>query len=158
MRTTLNLITIGKVTEPWIKQGMDFYQTRLPHELELQLTEIPTPKRQKSIPLARTIEREGDMMLAAIPKGALVITLDEHGHQWSSEALSKQLQAWREQNNSICMLIGGPDGLAPKARQAAQLSWSLSKLTLPHALVRVFVAEQLYRAWTISNNHPYHRA
>ena len=97
-------------------------------------------------------------MLAAIPKGCLVIALDVKGKTWSTDELSTQLDNWMAGGQDVALLVGGPEGLATSCLEAARVRWSLSPLTLPHPLVRVVVAEQLYRAWSILRNHPYHRA
>ncbi len=106
----------------------------------------------------QTIEKEGQKILAAIPPQHLVIALDERGQAWNTLQLAKQLKNWREEQSKICLIIGGPDGLSDAVRQRANYIWSLSPLTLPHPLVRVIIAEQIYRAWSIMTNHPYHRA
>ena len=97
-------------------------------------------------------------MLAAVPPGATVIALDVRGKAWCTEGLATRLQEWLQGGRDIALLVGGPDGLADACLQRADLRWSLSALTLPHALVRVLLAEQLYRAWTVIKGHPYHRA
>ena len=96
-------------------------------------------------------------MLSAIPANCFIITLEIDGRPWDTQALSKQLHGWRSIGQDVALLVGGPEGLAPECQALAQQSWSLSPLTLPHPLVRVIVAEQLYRAWSILVNHPYHR-
>lgn len=103
------------------------------------------------------MQLEGEKILAAIKPKSLVIALDDQGKQWSTPELACNLQRWRESGQDVSLLIGGADGLAEECLQKAQNIWSLSKLTFPHQLVRVIVAEQIYRAWTIINNHPYHR-
>src|SRR5690625_3986910 len=103
------------------------------------------------------MEKEADAMLAAIGKGDRVVALEVTGRAWSTEDLAQQLSQWRMSGSNYSLLIGGPDGLAPRCRAAAHLQWSLSPLTLPHPLVRIVVIEQLYRAYSILNNHPYHK-
>ncbi len=95
-------------------------------------------------------------MLKAVPKGAFVVALDEHGDQWTSKQLSRQLEQWQE-HQQVCLLIGGADGLSDDCRTLADRTWSLSKLTLPHGMVRVLLCEQIYRGWTLLQGHPYHR-
>lgn len=97
-------------------------------------------------------------MLAAIPKGARVVALDVKGKPWSTEGLSSNMEEWMQDGRDVALLVGGPDGLDPRCLQQAQQRWSLSPLTFPHPLVRVIIAEQLYRAHSIIKNHPYHRA
>ncbi len=96
-------------------------------------------------------------MLDALPRGAWIIALDEGGEAWNTRRLASEMQAWIRQGRDVALLVGGPDGLAPACRERADRAWSLSPLTLPHALVRIVVAEQLYRAWSLNSNHPYHR-
>ena len=96
-------------------------------------------------------------MLAAIPKNCHIVTLDVPGKAWTTENLAGAMRSWLDSGQDISLMVGGPEGLAESVKQAAQQSWSLSKLTFPHPLVRIVVAEQIYRAWSIINNHPYHR-
>ena len=96
-------------------------------------------------------------MLDALPRGAWVIALDEEGEAWNTRRLASEMQDWMRQGRDVALLVGGPDGLAPACRERAGQAWSLSPLTLPHALVRIVVAEQIYRAWSLNSNHPYHR-
>lgn len=141
----------------WVQQGYEEYAKRLPRECELVLKEIAPGKRTKNSDVARIVKEEGERMLAAIPPHAHVVTLDIPGKPWSTPDLAMSMQRWLQGGESVALLIGGPEGLADAAKQLAQESWSLSKLTFPHPLVRIMVAEQIYRAWTILNNHPYHR-
>jgi 23S rRNA (pseudouridine1915-N3)-methyltransferase len=150
------LIAVGERMPVWVQAGYAEYAKRLAHELFLQLVEISTKGRGQRDP-ARAIADEGAAMLAAIPKGAHVVALDGRGKPWSSEELAAQLARWRMLGSDLAFLIGGPDGLAPVALERAQQRWSLGPLTLPHPLVRVVIAEQLYRAVSQLGNHPYHR-
>jgi len=141
----------------WVKQGYDEYARRMPTECSLQLIEIPLVKRSKNSDLARAMNQEGEKMLAAIPKDCLVVALEVEGKVWSTPELASKMEDWMQSGSNVALLIGGPEGLAPACQQSARLSWSLSKLTLPHPLVRVVVAEQLYRAMCIIKKHPYHK-
>jgi len=141
----------------WISSGFSEYAKRLPKNYQLILIEIPPLKRTKSTNIKRIIEEEGLELLAAAPKNTLIIALDEHGREWTTLELTKKLDIWHNEQQDISLLIGGPDGLSPECLQKAQAIWSLSKLTLPHQLVKIFIAEQIYRAWSIINKHPYHR-
>ena len=141
----------------WVQQGYDEYAKRLPRECELVLKEIELGKRGKNADIARLIKSEGERMLAAIPQGVRIVTLDIPGKPWTTPELAEALQRWMESGQNMALLIGGPEGLADAVRQQAHESWSLSKLTFPHPLVRILVAEQIYRAWSLLNNHPYHR-
>lgn len=141
----------------WVKTGYQEYAKRLPPECRLSLIEIAPGKRGKNADIARVVQGEGERMLASIPKDSCVIALDVRGTEWGTEQLSAQLRDWLQSGRDVALLIGGPDGLAESCLKRAQFKWSLSKLTLPHTLVRVVAAEQLYRAWSILKGHPYHR-
>ena len=141
----------------WVEQGVYEYSKRLPAEIRLEIKEIPLGQRGKGADIKRAIASEGRLMLAAIPSADKVIALEVTGKALSTSQLASQLQDWQREGDNISLLVGGPDGLAPECLSRAQQQWSLSALTLPHPLVRVVLAEQLYRAWAINNNHPYHR-
>lgn len=142
----------------WVNQAYADFAKRLPHECSLHLHEIEAGKRGKNSDITRLVNAEGERMLAVVPKNALCIALDVKGKQWSSRQLAQSLTAWMADGRDVALLVGGADGLASQCVARASLSWSLSKLTLPHMLVRVVLAEQLYRAWSISRGLPYHRA
>ena len=154
----IHLIAVGEKMPSWVQQGYQEYARRLPRECSLRLMEISPGTRGKNADVARAIRDEGQRMLAAIPKGARVIALEVGGSNWSTEQLAKQLDTWLASGQDVALLVGGPEGLAEEARAVAQQAWSLSPLTLPHPLVRVVLGEQIYRAWSILQNHPYHRA
>ncbi len=141
----------------WVETGYLEYARRLPPECALHLQEIPAGRRGKGADLERILKREGERQLAAVPRGALVCALEVDGQRWSTQALAERLSQWMQGGRDLALLVGGPEGLAPACRAQAQLRWSLSPLTLPHPLVRVLVAEQLYRAWSLLAGHPYHR-
>jgi 23S rRNA (pseudouridine1915-N3)-methyltransferase len=153
----INLITVGNRMPGWVQQGYDEYAKRLPRECELVLKEIPAGKRGKNSDIARITKDEGERMIAAMPQSTHVVTLDIPGKPWTTPELAQAMQRWLENGQSVSLLVGGPEGLADEVKQLARESWSLSKLTFPHPLVRIVVAEQLYRAWSILHNHPYHR-
>lgn len=153
-----HVLTIAERAPAWVKEGFDEYARRLAHKLPLSLTELPLGARGKNADLKRAMADEGQRMHAALPKNARVIALDGRGESWSSEALAKHLNAWMMDGRDLCFLIGGPDGLAPQCLMVAHQKWSLGPLTLPHALVRIVLAEQIYRAVSMLGNHPYHRA
>lgn len=142
----------------WIETGYKEYANRLESTLPLKLIEIATTRKSNSQDSKTVIRGEGEKLLAAIPQKAWVVALDEHGKQWSSKELAGQLEKWAGHSSQVALLIGGADGLDQKCLERADQIWSLSPLTLPHALVRVVVAEQIYRAWSLNNNHPYHRS
>ena len=141
----------------WVQQGYNEYAKRLPRECELVLKEIATGKRGKNSDVVRIVKEEGERMIAAIPQSAFIVALDIPGKQWTTPELAQGMQRWLDSGQHIALLVGGPEGLADSAKQLARESWSLSRLTFPHPLVRILVAEQLYRAWSILHNHPYHR-
>ena len=153
----LKLLAVGTRMPSWVETGFEEYRKRMPAELKLDLIEIPlSPKGKGSSNPSK--ETQGQAILKAINKQDRVIALDVLGKSMSTESLAMQLSSWQMSGQDICLLIGGPDGLSPECLQRANMKWSLSDLTLPHPLVRVLLMEQLYRAWTINKNHPYHRS
>ncbi|MCB1853371.1 MAG: 23S rRNA (pseudouridine(1915)-N(3))-methyltransferase RlmH [Halieaceae bacterium] len=153
----ISVIAVGSKMPAWVEQGVDEYCRRLPRELKLQWREIPLARRSRDARPEQLAELEGEQILKAVPAGDRVIALDVLGKRLSTHDLAGELRAWQMSGDNFSLLIGGPDGLAPQCLQRADSRWSLSDLTLPHPLVRVILAEQLYRAWTITVNHPYHR-
>jgi len=153
----IHLIAVGTRMPGWVTQGFEEYARRLPADCALQLVEVAAGKRGKNADIARITRDEGERTLAAIPKGARVVALDVKGRSWSTEQLSQQLDGWLHDGRDLALLVGGPEGLAAECLARAEQRWSLAPLTLPHPLVRIVVAEQLYRAWSILNGHPYHR-
>ena len=152
------LIAVGERAPGWVTQGFGEYQKRLSHWLPLDLVEVEPGVRGKGRDTARAISDEGARVLDALPKNALVIALDGRGKMHSSEQLAVRLEHWRGQGRDLAFLIGGPEGHAPDVLARADEHWSLGPLTLPHMLVRLVLAEQLYRAAALLANHPYHRA
>jgi 23S rRNA (pseudouridine1915-N3)-methyltransferase len=153
----ISIITIGTKMPSWVSQGVEEYSKRMPRELRVEWKELPLAPRGKGSKAAQLKDREGAQILKAIPPGDKVIALDVRGKAISTEKLATQLSAWQMSGDNYSLLIGGPDGLSGACLERAEQRWSLSELTLPHPLVRVLLAEQLYRAWTITANHPYHR-
>lgn len=153
----LQLVAVGTKMPAWVETGFQEYVRRFPKDMPFELLEIPAGKRGKNADIKRILEKEGEQTLAAIPKGNRIVTLDIPGKPWTTEQLAEQLERWKQDGRDVSFLIGGPEGLSPSCKAAADQSWSLSPLTLPHPLVRVVVAESLYRAWSITANHPYHR-
>jgi len=152
------IIAVGERMPGWVAEGFAEYRKRLSHELPLELLELKPGTRGKGRDDARAMQDEGAAILAALPRDTHVIALDGGGKMWSSEALAAQLAQWRMAGRDLAFLIGGPDGHAPDVLARADQTWSLVPLTLPHMLVRLVLAEQLYRATTIMAGHPYHRA
>lgn len=152
------LIAVGERAPAWVAEGFGEYRKRLSHWLPLDLVEVTPGLRGKGRDPARAMADEGQRVLAALPRQAQVVALDGRGKAWSSAQLAQRLAHWRQAGGDLALLIGGPEGHAPEVLAAAQESWSLGPLTLPHMLVRLLVAEQLYRACSLLANHPYHRA
>ncbi len=144
----INLLTIGHKMPNWVAEGFHEYQERLPKDYQLNLIALK-PQINMS--------KEGEELLAAIPPNNFVIALDRLGVAIKTQELSIKLLNWHDNAQDISLLIGGAEGLSTECLQRAAQTWSLSTLTLPHQLVRIVVAEQIYRAWTILNKHPYHK-
>jgi 23S rRNA (pseudouridine1915-N3)-methyltransferase len=143
----------------WIDAGFEEYARRMPRESQIGLTQVkPEPRAENDAAGAgRVIDAEAKRISQAIPKGALKVVLDERGRMCTTRELAQRMADWQMEGRDVAFVIGGADGLGNELKTAADLVWSLSPLTLPHALVRVILAEQLYRAHTILKNHPYHR-
>lgn len=152
----IHLISVGNKMPHWVQQGYNEYAKRLPRECELVLKEI-TPDKRRSGDITRITNDEGGRMIAALPPRAHLVTLDIPGKPWTTLELAKSVERWLGNGQPVALMVGGPEGLAKQVKSLAQESWSLSPLTFPHTLVRVIVAEQIYRAWSLINNHPYHR-
>ncbi|HTK99242.1 MAG TPA: 23S rRNA (pseudouridine(1915)-N(3))-methyltransferase RlmH [Pseudomonadales bacterium] len=151
----IRLLCVGTRVPEWVAEGYATFARRLPKDNALVLEQVPAARRQSDI--RRCIDDEGERLLGRISHDECVIALDERGSAWSSVVLSQKLAAWRRDGRDVVLLVGGADGLSDKCMARAGESWSLSAATLPHALVRVVVAEQIYRAWTLLTGHPYHR-
>jgi 23S rRNA (pseudouridine1915-N3)-methyltransferase len=153
----LTIAAIGQRMPAWVQTSWKEYARRFGRGVSLELKELPLARRSKNSDVAALCQAEGEALLAAVPAGHRVIALDERGVQWSTAELAQQLELWMREERGVCFLVGGPDGLPDCCREQAQNVWALGRLTLPHPLVRTLLAEQLYRAWTITQNHPYHR-
>jgi len=154
----LNLLAVGTKMPSWVTDGYQEYAKRLPRECSLHLHEIAPAKRGKTASATQWMQEEGERILAAIPANHHVVALDVQGKPWSTEQLAQQLENWQSDGRDVSLIVGGPDGLSQACLQRADQRWSLSALTLPHPLVRIVMSEQLYRAWTVLQNHPYHRS
>ena len=156
------LAAVGTRMPRWVDEAFGEYAKRLPPACRLMLREIPTAYRSgpahKAASSPEAIRREGEGLLRAVPPGARIVALDERGTPWSTADLAERIEAWLADGRDTALLAGGPDGLAAECRERADIMWSLSRLTFPHALVRIIVAEQLWRAWSLLHRHPYHRA
>lgn len=141
----------------WVDEGFQEYTKRLSGDISLELLEITAGKRLKATDLARLKDQEGEALLAALKPQERVIVLDIPGRAMSTEDIAGRLKEWQQDGRPAAILVGGPEGLSQAVRERADETWSLSRLTLPHPLVRIVVAEQLYRAWSVLKGHPYHR-
>lgn len=153
----IHLLAVGKQMPAWVQQGFEEYRKRLPSQCELVLHEISAGRRGKNSDIDRILRDEGERLLAAVPARARVIALDRMGRQLNSPGLAAELERAMQEGEDWAWLIGGPEGLSPHCLQVARSHWSLSALTLAHPVVRVVLAEQLYRAWSIVQGLPYHR-
>jgi 23S rRNA (pseudouridine1915-N3)-methyltransferase len=152
----LVIVAVGQRVPDWAQTAWDDYAKRFPFELKVELKAVKTePRGSKTVEALVAAER--GRIEAALPKGCRIVALDERGTPLTTVALAAKLQNWQLESDDVALVIGGPDGLDPAFRQAAHERIRLSDLTLPHAMVRVLLIEQLYRAWSINANHPYHR-
>ena len=152
----IKLISIANKMPTWLDAGFYDYAKRLPHTCQLELIEIRSKTRTKHADIKRIMQQEAKIMLEKVAPQDYCIALEARGHVYSTEQLAKNLASWQQQGQNMALLIGGPEGLHTDCLARAQQSWSLSQLTFAHPLVRLIVAEQLYRAWSINQGHPYH--
>ncbi len=154
----LTVLAVGHRMPDWVAAGYGEYAKRMPREMPLQLKELKPAQRSSAAgDVARWMQNEAERIEGAMPAGVLRVVLDEHGRSFPTRKLADYLERWRSDGRDVAFVIGGADGLAPQIKAGADLLWSLSPLTLPHGLVRVVLAEQLYRAASLLANHPYHR-
>ena len=153
----VRLIAVGTKMPDWVQTGINEYAKRLGNELKLETVEIPLGHRGKNTDINKAIANESKQMLDAVGADDWVVALDERGAMWDTQALAGHMADWRMEGRTISLLVGGPDGLSDPCRQRAQQTWSLSRLTFPHPVVRIILAEQLYRAVSVLKGHPYHR-
>ena len=153
----IKVAAVGQRMPRWVSMAWQEYAQRFPRSVRLELAEIPLERRGRNADIARLRTQEGIALMNSAPKRARSISLDVGGKQWSTQDLAVRLEDWMAGGRDICLMVGGPDGLSAECLSFAESSWSLGPLTFPHPLVRVVLAEQLYRAWTIVNHHPYHR-
>ena len=151
------IIAVGQRPPDWVVAGFADYARRLPREVALRLSEIPVAPR-KELPVARARRQEGERILGELTSRDWVVALDVEGRSITTEGLAQKVTGWQMHGRDVAFLIGGPDGLDAACLERADERLSLSALTFPHGLVRVMLAEQLYRAWTLHSGHPYHRA
>jgi len=153
----ISILAVGTRLQSWVYDGFDTYKKRLPAHLNLELVEVPAGKRTSRGDVSTAVEKEADQLLRRAQGAERIIALDEAGKQWNTLELADEMRDWLDHYSRIVLMVGGPDGLSKRCLKAADRQWSLSRLTLPHGLVRVLLAEQLYRGWTVLQGHPYHR-
>ncbi|MDA1369407.1 MAG: 23S rRNA (pseudouridine(1915)-N(3))-methyltransferase RlmH [Proteobacteria bacterium] len=151
------LISVGTKMPQWVKEGVDEYQKRISKSLGFSLVEVPLSKRSRSQSIEQCIRKEAIAILNQVPTDNYLVALDINGASISTEQLARRLDSFKQDGRNLSLLIGGPDGLDKTCLERADERWSLSSLTLPHPLVRILVTEQLYRAVSILDGHPYHR-
>jgi len=154
----LLVAAVGQRMPRWVNEAWTEYARRMPSKLALSLREISLAKRGKNADTQRLMGIESQALFDVMPARTRIIALDVKGQAWSTEKLAGNFEAWMADGRDVGFMIGGPEGISTEILQKAEHRWSLGPLTLPHPLVRVVLAEQLYRAWTITQNHPYHRA
>ena len=154
----IHLLSIGTRLPEWVDTACEHYARRMPPHCRFQLKEIPAVKRSKGSDIGRVLREEGDRLLAALPRDCYVIALERTGKKIDTDRLAREMKGWLGGGRDIALMIGGPEGLSPECLARADTLWSLSDLTLAHLVVRVVLTEQLYRAWSILENQPYHRA
>ncbi|WP_196139357.1 23S rRNA (pseudouridine(1915)-N(3))-methyltransferase RlmH [Aliikangiella sp. G2MR2-5] len=153
----IKLVAVGTKMPDWVEKGFINYAQRMPRDCSLELIEIPAAKRSKNQNSAQWMEKEGQAILRSLETSDFVVALDVKGKNWSTQQLADNIKQWQLGGSNIALLVGGPDGLSEECLARANAKWSLSALTLPHPLVRVILAETIYRAWSVTVNHPYHR-
>jgi 23S rRNA (pseudouridine1915-N3)-methyltransferase len=153
----IHLIAVGQKMPDWAQTAFDDYAKRFPPDARIEVKTVKTEPRGGAKPVATLMQAERQRIEAALPRGARVVVLDERGTTLTTMALAQQLITWQTQADDVALVIGGPDGLDPEFKAKATQRLRLSDLTLPHAMARVLLIEQLYRAWAINHNHPYHR-
>jgi 23S rRNA (pseudouridine1915-N3)-methyltransferase len=154
----IRLLAVGDRQPSWVDEAFGIYTERFPREWKFRLDVIATVRRNKNDKSRQATEAEGELILAKLNATEQVVLLDERGRQFGSKDLATRMLDWQSDGRDLCFVIGGPDGVSESVRRRADISWSLSELTLPHGLARVLVAEQLYRAHSLQTGHPYHRA
>ncbi|MGH1537533.1 MAG: 23S rRNA (pseudouridine(1915)-N(3))-methyltransferase RlmH [Gammaproteobacteria bacterium] len=151
------LLAVGDKSPTWVEAGVSEYISRMPHECKVKLITVATTKRAKNISTVQAQEREQELLLKHTPNNSFRIALDEQGKSWTTATLASKLAAWMHTTPVITLYVGGPDGFTANFLAQVDLVLSLSPLTMPHMLARLVMVEQLYRAWTVIQGHPYHR-
>nr|WP_290697726.1 23S rRNA (pseudouridine(1915)-N(3))-methyltransferase RlmH [Halomonas sp. UBA3074] len=153
----IRLLAVGSKMPAWVEEGVETYRKRLPRDFSLEIEEIALGQRGKNADIAKARAQEAQRIRDKLRGDEYVVALEVIGKPWTTEQLAQEADGWRMSGRDIALLVGGPDGLEPSLSDAADKTWSISPLTLPHPLVRIMLAEQLYRAWTLLVGHPYHR-
>lgn len=153
----ITVVAVGQRQPHWADEAIEEFVKRFPPGFAVTINEVKAETRSGQ-PVERILAAEAERLRAAVPPGAVVVALDERGQDWTTARFAEQLGSWRDASESLAFLIGGADGIAPELKRSARISLRLSSMTLPHALARLLLVEQLYRAWSILANHPYHRA
>lgn len=153
----IKLIAVGTRMPGWVDEAVDEYARRLPGDFRLQVKAVPMARRGRNADVGKAMQQESDSLLAQVDDRDTVVALDVQGRRYTTESLAKRMASQQQQGSDMALLVGGPDGLDERCLQRANERWSLSDLTLPHPLVRVVLAEQIYRVWTVLQGHPYHR-
>jgi 23S rRNA (pseudouridine1915-N3)-methyltransferase len=153
----ISVVALGTKMPAWVEQGVAQYQQRMPQKCQFEMVELAAKKRGKNADVARILRDEAQDIQKALPKDSLVIALDRRGKRVDTVMLASKMQEWIDQNQDVAILIGGPEGIDANYLKQVPMCWSLSDLTMAHPLVRVVLAEQIYRAWSIIANLPYHR-
>ncbi|QEM81491.1 23S rRNA (pseudouridine(1915)-N(3))-methyltransferase RlmH [Halomonas binhaiensis] len=153
----VRLLAVGTRMPAWVNDGVEEYRKRLPRDFSLEIEEIAPGHRGKNADVARAIAQEAERIETRLKGDEHIVALEVLGKAWTTEHLAQEADAWRMEGRDVVLLVGGPDGLSSELSARAHQRWSLSPLTLPHPVVRIVLAEQLYRAWTLMVGHPYHR-
>lgn len=153
----IKLVAVGVKMPRWVEDAFSDYQKRLPKDFALELIEVAPAQRSKQYNVAQVMKKEAQAIRAKLTGKEWLVALEVKGKAWSTQALADACEQWKYTGQDVALLVGGPDGLDPELSATADQKWSLSNLTLPHPLVRVMLAEQLYRAWSIQVGHPYHK-
>lgn len=154
----IKLIAVGTRMPGWVAEAVDEYTRRLPPEFQLLVREVPMAQRGRNADLRKAVQQESDGLLGQIDERDTVVALEVGGRRHTTESLARRMASQQQRGSDLALLVGGPDGLDSRCRERAGEQWSLSDLTLPHPLVRVVLAEQIYRVWTVLQGHPYHRS
>lgn len=153
----IRLIAVGDRQPAWVDEAFDTYTQRFPRDWKFRLDALPVARRTKNDKSNHARDAETEQILARIKSEEFLVLLDERGRQFTSQELAERFVAWQQDRRDLCFVIGGPDGVGAACTARADLTWSLSALTLPHGLARVLFAEQMYRVWSLQSGHPYHR-